>query len=338
MDRTEELFGSIFGNKDVKAMFDASIKDGSASHCYIIEGPRGSGKHTLSYAFIKALSGREFDSKIDSGNELDIIRVGREEGKKSIGIRQIRELKEKSLLPPTELEYLFFLIEDADSMTAEAQNALLKLLEEPPAYIKLLLLCESLNSILPTVLSRAAPVKMELFEPDVIADYLTASDRKASELRDTNREKFDYAINTSGGSIGIALEKIHSRAKLGECYDSALALIEKLAKRDKRGFNTFCISLPQKRESMDEILGYLEEILRDFSLVKAFLGKKCDVKTVFFPSVEKCNEFAKSFSIRAVQGMIHYVVLTHENIDYKNANVRLAQVMLADKLWQYASL
>ena len=133
-------FDAIYKNEQTIEYFKRAIASGNLLHAHIIEGVEGSGKHTLVNAIAKALS-PEFAEKIENNNEPDIITVGLEGDKKTIGVDSIRALKQRSSLTPNELDYLMFIIEDADTMTNSAQNSFLKLLEEPPSNVYMFLLC-----------------------------------------------------------------------------------------------------------------------------------------------------------------------------------------------------
>lgn len=94
--------------------------------------------------------------KAESGNHPDILFVGPENGRKTISVETVRTMRDGAFILPNESERKVYIIDPADSMQDYAQNALLKILEEPPSYANFLLLCTSKASLLPTVLSRTA--------------------------------------------------------------------------------------------------------------------------------------------------------------------------------------
>lgn len=94
--------------------------------------------------------------KAESGNHPDILLVGPEKGRKTISVETVRNMRDSAYVLPNESDRKVYIIDPADTMQDYAQNALLKLLEEPPGYANFLLLCTSKASLLPTVLSRTA--------------------------------------------------------------------------------------------------------------------------------------------------------------------------------------
>jgi DNA polymerase-3 subunit delta' len=105
----------------------------------------------------------DFSDKILSGGCVDVTTYALPEDRKSIGIATIRELKYKTQILPQELSSNIFIVRDAHTMTPEAQNSLLKVLEEPPAGVYIFLLCDTAAALLPTVRSRAPSLRMQIF-------------------------------------------------------------------------------------------------------------------------------------------------------------------------------
>ena len=147
--------GDMIGNDALRVRLADDLRRGRLSHAYILEGPVGSGKHTLARQIAAALScERKQDvtsplpcrscpacRKILSGNSPDLITVKREEDKTTFGVEVIRELRQDVPVAPNDTDYKVYLIEDAHLMTQQAQNAFLLTLEEPPPYVLFLLLC-----------------------------------------------------------------------------------------------------------------------------------------------------------------------------------------------------
>ncbi|MBQ9117228.1 MAG: hypothetical protein IJY04_09410 [Clostridia bacterium] len=203
----ESIFGSLYGNEALKAFLSASLKSGKLSHAYIIEGSKGSGKFTLA-TMISAALVPQFSEKILSGGCVDVNIYSLPEEKKSIGIATVRELKYRAQIQPQELPYQIFIVRDAHTMTVEAQNSLLKVLEEPPSGVYFFLLCENASLLLPTVRSRAPSLKMQSFSEDELGNILIARDKKAAELSRRSPEEFSLLLRASGGSIGGAIAKL----------------------------------------------------------------------------------------------------------------------------------
>ncbi len=149
-------------------LFSALIEKGRLSHAYLFEGEEGMGKKTLAYHIIKLMvcdanraCGRCNSCMcVDSEAHPDIIRISNGD-KQTIGIDKIRELGTKVFEKPVMGRYKAVVIENAHLLTKEAQNAMLKLIEEPPHYAVFMLLCNSTSKILKTVLSRVTCINMK---------------------------------------------------------------------------------------------------------------------------------------------------------------------------------
>ncbi|MBR3423385.1 MAG: DNA polymerase III subunit delta, partial [Clostridia bacterium] len=137
-----EIFKQLFGNERLKAALGESIANGTASHAYIIDGPKGTGKHTVATLAAAALSCENRSDvrfplpcgvcpvcvRILKGISADVITVSKED-KASIGVGRIRSIREDLYVTPNDSDKKIYIIEDADLMTPQAQNALLIFLE-----------------------------------------------------------------------------------------------------------------------------------------------------------------------------------------------------------------
>lgn len=180
-----ELFPQLAGNAKLKTQLAAAVcaAPPALSHAYVLEGPQGSGKHTLARALAASLvcENRDKDGPLPCGTCLrcrkifrdicpDFITVRREEDKTTLGIEPIRSLRTDIHIYPNELDYKFYMVEDADTMTVQAQNAFLLTLEEPPAYGVIFLLCENSRALLETVRSRAQTLRLQPLTAEEIAE------------------------------------------------------------------------------------------------------------------------------------------------------------------------
>ena len=208
------VFTGVVGHEAIRERLAAALNQDTVSHAYLFEGIEGVGKHTMARAFIKALLCTEPQAQhmpcghcvscrtLDSGNHPDVSWIGRE-GKNSLGIRQIRErLVADVRTQPYQSAYKVYVIEDADLMTPEAQNALLKTLEEPPAYAVIILLATTGTGFLPTVLSRVITIRFQPLPAEVItqalADRLKMSPEQAAVTAALSRGSLGYALKLAG--------------------------------------------------------------------------------------------------------------------------------------------
>jgi len=201
-------FSDIYGHDEIIKYLEKSLNALSYSHAYIFDGIMGVGKKSLAGIFAKALqcseSARPCNECIscrafDVGNHPDIIYVA--PSGKTLGIDDIREQVGNVVhIRPYAYKHKIFILHDADKMTVSAQNALLKTLEEPPSYAIFLLISESFNNFLPTILSRCITLKLKPLSTEPVERYLTKQGYELSEAR--------TASIASGGSIGQAMTLI----------------------------------------------------------------------------------------------------------------------------------
>lgn len=184
------------------------IRHGQARGAYLFTGPDGVGKRTAAIEFAKALNCEQGDGdacdacasckKIDSMNHPDVF-VARPEGASfSIKIGTIREIIYQASLKPYEGKKRIFIINDAEAMTEEAQNAFLKLLEEPPLNHIFILTGSNMAGFLPTVLSRCKALKFYSLSRGMIRDFLKA--------REAGEEEAILFSHMAMGSLGRALD------------------------------------------------------------------------------------------------------------------------------------
>lgn len=200
-------FADIIGHQKVKDHFINAIKNNSIGHAYILEGENGSGKLVLADAFASALlcTSGDGDScgqclscmQADSGNHPDIIHIRHEKSKFSVD--EIRALNSDVAIKPYSSDYKIYIIEDAGNMNEAAQNALLKTIEEPPAYAVILLLAENRGTFIPTILSRCVTLSLKPISSEEIKSYLMATLKVPDYLA-------DLAASFSGGNLGRALK------------------------------------------------------------------------------------------------------------------------------------
>ena len=156
-------FDALLGNDRLKQNLTRSLSKGHVSHFYLISGPEGSGKHTLAKLLGAAILCQGEDKpcgrctpcrKVMDGSHPDFITVDDPE-KKTVTVDLIRQARADVYIQPNESEYKIYMFPRAQDMGLPGQNALLKILEEPPKYGVFLLLTDNPDKLLPTVRSRA---------------------------------------------------------------------------------------------------------------------------------------------------------------------------------------
>lgn len=203
-------FEEIRGNTPLVEQLRRSAASGRSSHAYLFLGGAGAGKRLIANTFAKALQCEGEKRPCDSckschafnhGNHPDVIYFQPLKNGKTYTIEDVREqLLETVDLKPFQYEKEIYIIEKADTLNIQSQNALLKTLEEPPAHAVFLLLAERAEAFLPTILSRVVVMKIRPLSAETIADYLM----QAGHLAEESHILSAYAQ----GRIGQALELV----------------------------------------------------------------------------------------------------------------------------------
>lgn len=232
----------------LKETLSLSLSEGLLSHAILIEGEKGTGKRELALWLAKAILCRGQKPpcgvcascrKIADGNHPDVEIIFPEDKKTSVGIGAIRAIKETLWLSPSEAPQKIYILPDAQNLTVEAQNALLKSLEEPPAYARFVLTAENRRDLLDTIQSRVTVYTLETPTGDECA-------RELLRLYPALSEK-DAALLSlvTSGNLGAGKERIEADTlsilllaaetpallRKGKTYDLAAALGKKTGDR-----------------------------------------------------------------------------------------------------------
>lgn len=175
-------FSDILGQDHAVDQLRSALRTGRVHHAYLFVGPAGTGRHDTAWAFAQALQ-CERPQEDACGSCLPCVKSSRRvhpdirwveptEARASIGIDQVRAIRSEVAYGPYEGKYTVYVLTPADRIPPEAQNALLKLLEEPPPRTVIVLVAESPHALLPTVTSRVQPVRFRLVPADAIEHIL----------------------------------------------------------------------------------------------------------------------------------------------------------------------
>ena len=244
-------FADIVGQDQIKQQLQGAIENGKVSNAYLISGEARTGKEFIAKIFAKTLvcekGGTEPCNEChsciqaDTFNHPDIIYLQHEKPG-TIGVDDIRlGINDTVIIKPYSSKYKVYIIEEAEKMTPQAQNALLKTIEEPPEYVVFIMLCNSMEQILPTILSRFIVLKMKPVRDDEMRKYLM----QVLKIPDYRAE---ICIAFARGNVGRAkalaqsedFDKIRKEALslLKNIYDMELTDVIDALKRIKEfGFN-----------------------------------------------------------------------------------------------------
>lgn len=204
-------FENIIGNQNVKQLLIHSVQTSNLLHSYLFVGIEGIGKCLFAQEFAKLI----LNSKQDIFQHPDFILIEPEDGK-SIKIEQIRYLQDKISEKPIVSNKKVYIINDSDAMTVEAQNCLLKTLEEPPEYAIIILILSNENKILTTIKSRCTKIIFHPLSQEEIIQYFSLR-----QLQVPN----ETMLKVCNGSIGKLIQ-IQEESSQYEKIDSIFQHIE----------------------------------------------------------------------------------------------------------------
>ena len=223
-------FKDIIGQEHIKEHLQNAISQKKIAHAYIIQGERFSGKEFITKVFAAALQCEKQGTEpcgecrsckqVQSGNQPDIIYV-RHEKPNSIGVEDVRsQVNGDIAIMPYSSPYKIYIINEGEMLTDQAQNALLKTLEEPPAYAVLIILTTNLEALLPTILSRCVVLHMKPVRDELVKEYL----KKELMIPDY---KADICVAFARGNIGRA-KQLATSEDFENIRNEALSLVKNI--------------------------------------------------------------------------------------------------------------
>ncbi len=242
------MFEKIIGNEPIKEMLKTAIQNKTISHSYLFVGIRGIGKKLLAQEFAKQILCLEQNQncrcksciEFESQNHPDYMVI--EPDGNSIKIEQIRFLQKKIQEKPIIASKKVYIVNEAEKMTTEAQNCLLKTLEEPPEFATILLIGTQENLFLPTIKSRCMILKFMAIEDEKIKQYL----QENYGVTDVPQNR----LKLFQGSIGKA---INLKDKQDD-YDKIETLVENLSKKNLLEIVQLAENLYKAKEEILEIM------------------------------------------------------------------------------------
>ena len=262
----------LLGNEELKASLGAAFAADRISHSYLITGPAGSGKHSLARILAAAMQCTAGPNrpcgiclqcrKVFDNVHPDFITVDEPE-KKTVSVDLIRRARADVYVRPNEGRRKIYLIPRANDMNASAQNALLKILEEPPEYGAFLLLSDSPEKLLPTIRSRCVTLHMSPLEEDVCVRAL------ADEFPGKSPDELHLAWERAGGWYGQAAGLLRESRKVSP---QTARFADCFAGRSRSGLTELLVGMERlKRDQLIPILNEWVELLADAIRVRAGL-------------------------------------------------------------------
>ncbi len=296
-------FKNVVGHKDVIKYISSTVSENRVSHAYIINGERGSGKKMLASLFAMTLLCEKHGPdpcndchsciQAVSGNHPDIIRVTHEKPN-TISVDDIREQVNNTIdIKPYQGPYKIYIIPEADKMTTQAQNALLKTMEEPPHYAVIFLLTENADLLLPTINSRCVMLKLRNIKDTLIKKYLM-------EKMEVPDYKADVCTAFARGNVGRAIMLAKSE-HFNEIREEAVQLLKYIQDMELSEIIHAVNHITVYKLEIDDYLDIIMIWFRDILLYKA--TKEID-KVVFKDQIQYIKERAKRSSYEGLELII----------------------------------
>jgi DNA polymerase-3 subunit delta' len=313
----------VIGQEKTLSLLDYGLKTDAIAHAYLLVGPRHVGKGTLAINLAQALNcdGSEVPcgechacQRIREGKHADVISIGLNSGTE-IGIDDIRGLQHSANLPPYEGKCKVFIIDEAEYLSTEAANALLKILEEPPPRVVWLLLAAEEERLLPTIISRCQRLELKPVPSERVQEVLVNS-------YNVDGDKAELLTQLCHGRLGWALSALAD----SDMLEQRSQRIDRLASMLTAGIGQrfayaqeLASQFSQDRKAGTETTEMWVDWWRDLMLVKG--GCQEAVINVDFKAVLK--EQARVLSMSQIKESLTNLGLLQAAIS-KNVNPRLA--------------
>ena len=306
-------FKDIIGQEFAKKYLTNSINKNKVSHAYLFEGMNGVGKKTLAKEFAKTLI------KVDKlENSPDYISIEPEGS--SIKIAQIRKLQTDVLVKPHS-DYKIYIINKAEKMTVESQNALLKTLEEPPAYVIIILITSNKNSLLDTIKSRCEIIKflpVSFIQTKKYLEDMGIEERKASILATFSRGSISKALELSESADFMLMRE--------DIQNNIQTLLEKNVVE--------ILELPSKydkyKDNIIEVLDMMINYFRDIMMLKENIGKDMIIN---IDKITYVQNMSKKINYSQVSKIIDIIEETKKKLK-SNCNFNLSIQVMALNIYE----
>lgn len=298
-----QIFDNLVGQEFVVSTIKHAIEQGRIAHAYLFSGPRGVGKTSSARILARALNCEQGPTatpcgvcsnckEITQGNNVDVIEI---DGASNTSVNDIRQIKDEVLFPPQASKYKIYIIDEVHMLSTSAFNALLKTIEEPPAYIIFIFATTELQKVPATIRSRCQQFHFQLIDLDLIKSCLSEAAKEmevaadedalfwiAKESTGSMRDAytlFDQVVSFSQGHI--TMEKISSKLGLVG-IDQIVAIVSQLLENKTQQALRSVQDLLFAGVSVEQCIKDFTQFFRSLLFIKAgvvedaVLGIQCD--------------------------------------------------------------
>lgn len=325
-------FQDIIGQEQIKEHLHTALTRNQISHAYVICGERSSGKEYIARLFAMALqcekrNGAGEDVPIPcnechscrqalTDNQPDIIRVQHEKPN-TIGVEDIRtQINQDIVIKPYSSPYKVYIINEGEKMTPQAQNALLKTLEEPPAYAVILILTTNMDAMLPTILSRCVSLHMKPAPDNEIRKYLM-------EQLQVPDYKADVCVAFARGNVGKA-KALATSEEFDNIKADAVSLLKYIGDMDMSETVEAIKKISEYKFNIDDYLDIIAVWYRDVLLFKATSDAN---HLIFKEEIQYIRKVADKSSYEGIEDIIKAVESAKARLK-ANVNFELTMELL----------
>lgn len=316
-------FEDIIGQEQIKEHLQNALSTGKVSHAYIINGEKFAGKEFIAKVFAMALQCQAGEvnpcqechacKQALSDNQPDIIKVTHEKPN-TISVDDIRaQINNDVGIKPYSSPYKIYIINEAEKMTVQAQNAILKTLEEPPEYAVILLLTTNVNSLLPTILSRCVVLNMKPVSDSLVRKYLM----EEMQIPDY---KAEVCVAFARGNIGKA-RMLASSEDFENVKGEAVSLLKYIQDME---LHEIIAAIKKINDYKLEINDYLDIMAIWYRDVLLFKATKDVNHLVFREEIQTLRNIAGRSSYEGIESVIEALQKAKNRLD---ANVNFELVM-----------
>lgn len=337
-------FNKIVGNEALKKRIGSAIDCGHLPHALLIVGDEGTGKMTMAKEIAAALNCENKGSasaplpcgscntcrRIRENGFLDVKIISKASERATFGIEEIRAMIADMMLSATESDFKVYIFKDTHLMTVQAQNALLKILEEPPEGGVMILLANEADKILTTIKSRVQSLTMQRFDAKETDAFITASIKNAALIKSRDPIGYSAAIAASDGSLGKAISLVDTES-ISECKEgfekirSIISLLEK--KSSYADVKAKILALPSSRTELSLILENITVALSE--LITAKYDISADRK--YYPDPDEAYRISRKIGAKKLNVLYEAVIKTRDDC-LKNANISALLSSFAAKI------
>ena len=319
-------FHDIIGQQQIKEHLQNALSTGKVSHAYIINGEKSSGKEFIAKVFAMTLQCEKGAAEpcqechschqALSGNHPDIIFVTHEKPN-SVSVDDIRtQINGDVSIKPYSRPYKVYIVNEAEKMTVQAQNAILKTLEEPPEYVVILLLTTNVNSMLPTILSRCVVLNMKPVADELVRGFL----KRQMMVPDY---KAEICVAFARGNIGKA-KALASSEDFENVKSEALSILKYINEMELSEIIAAIKKINEYKLEINDYLDIFSVWYRDVLLFKA----TSDINhLVFREEIQTLRRTAQRSSYEGIERIIEALDTAKRRLD-ANVNFELTMELL----------